>query len=161
MTKSIAIKSAFSCGGKALDYLEHISCKNVVMIRDSHMNEGVCNIVNQIRTYMDSMGVIMGEYDIGGEKISQIQLIGGIQFMSEKKPDMVIAIGSELTIKVAKLMLIFYEYPELANSTIENADTKGKSLRTKLVVISEESEEAEGVNQVNSIKIDSDDLYFE
>ena len=81
--------------------------------------------------------------------------------MSEKKPDMVIAIGSELTIRVAKLMLIFYEYPELADSTIENVDTKGKSLRTKLVVISEESEEAEGVNQVNSIKIDSEDLYFE
>ena len=79
----------------------------------------------------------------------------------KKKPDMVIAIGSELTIKVAKLMLIFYEYPELADSTIENVDTKGKSLRTKLVVISEESEEAEGVNQVNSIKIDSEDLYFE
>ena len=58
-------------------------------------------------------------------------------------------------------MLIFYEYPELADSTIENVDTKGKSLRTKLVVISEESEEAEGVNQVNSIKIDSEDLYFE
>ena len=58
-------------------------------------------------------------------------------------------------------MLIFYEYPELADSTIENVDTRGKSLRTKLVVISEESEEAEGVNQVNSIKIDSEDLYFE
>ena len=110
---------------------------------------------------MDSMGVIMGEYDIGGDKLSQIQLIGGIQFMSEKKPDMVIAIGSELTIKIAKLMLIFYEYPELADSTIENADTKGKSLHTKLVVISGDSEEAEGVNQVNSIKIDSDDLKFE
>lgn len=118
MTKSIAIKSAFSCGGKAWDYLEHISCKNVVLIRDSQMSQGVSNIVSKIRTYMDSMGVIMGEYDIGGDKLSQIQLIGGIQFMSEKKPDMVIAIGSELTIKIAKLMLIFYEYPELADSTI-------------------------------------------
>ena len=155
MTKSIAIKSAFSCGGKAWDYLEHISCKNVVLIRDSQMSQGVSNVVSKIRTYMDSMGVIMGEYDIGGDKLSQIQLIGGIQFMSEKKPDMVIAIGSELTIKIAKLMLIFYEYPELANSTIE------KSLHTKLVVISGDSEEAEGVNQVNSIKIDSDDLKFE
>lgn len=161
MTKSIAIKSAFSCGGKAWDYLEHISCKNVVLIRDSQMSQGVSNIVSKIRTYMDSMGVIMGEYDIGGDKLSQIQLIGGIQFMSEKKPDMVIAIGSELTIKIAKLMLIFYEYPELADNTIENADTKGKSLHTKLVVISGDSEEAEGVNQVNFIKIDSDDLKFE
>ena len=60
MTKSIAIKSAFSCGGKAWDYLEHISCKNVVLIRDSQMSQGVSNIVSKIRTYMDSMGVIMG-----------------------------------------------------------------------------------------------------
>ena len=161
MTKSIAIKSAFSCGGKALNYLEHINCKNVVMIRDSHMSAGVSNIVSQIRAYTDSIGVIMGEYDIAGEKISQTQLISGVKFMSEKKPDMVIAIGSELTIKMAKLMIIFYEYPELADSTIETVDTKGKSLRTKLVVISEESEEAEGVTQVNSIKIDSNDLCFE
>ena len=48
------------------------------------MSQGVSNIVSKIRTYMDSMGVIMGEYDIGGDKLSQIQLIGGIQFMSEK-----------------------------------------------------------------------------
>ena len=161
MTKSIAIKSAFSCGGRAWDYLEHISCKNVVLIRDSQMSKGVGGIVAQIRSYMDSIGVIMGEYDIGGDKLSQLQLIGGIQLMSEKKPDMVIAIGSELTIKAAKLMLIFYEYPEFANSTIETADTKGKSIHTRLVVISEDSEESEGVNQVNSIKVDSEDLRFE
>ena len=73
MTKSIAIKSAFSCGGKAWDYLEHISCKNVVLIRDSQMSQGVSNIVSKIRTYMDSMGVIMGEYDIGGDKLILIQ----------------------------------------------------------------------------------------
>ena len=71
MTKSIAIKSAFSCGGKAWDYLEHISCKNVVLIRDSQMSQGVSNIVSKIRTYMDSMGVIMGEYMI-------IQFLRGI-----------------------------------------------------------------------------------
>ena len=55
-----------------------------LLIRDSQMSQGVSNIVSKIRTYMDSMGVIMGEYDIGGDKLSQIQLIGGIQFMSEK-----------------------------------------------------------------------------
>ena len=49
MTKSIAIKSAFSCGGKAWDYLEHISCKNVVLIRDSQMSQGVSNIVSKIQ----------------------------------------------------------------------------------------------------------------
>ena len=87
--------------------------------------------------------------------------VGALKGLKKQKPDMVIAIGSELTIKIAKLMLIFYEYPELANSTIENADTKGKSLHTRLVVISGDSEEAEGVNQVNFIKIDSDDLKFE
>lgn len=161
MTKSIAIKSAFSCGGKALDYLEHISSQNAVLIRDAGMSEGVSRMVAQIRDYMDSKGVLMGEYDIMGERLSQAQLIGGISFMSEKKPDMVIAIGSEATIKAAKLMLIFYEYPELANSTIDSADTVGKSLHTRLVVIPEASAGATAVNQVNTLKIDSQDLCFD
>ena len=128
MTKSIAIAICpFPAEERHGITWNTSAAKMSVLIRDSQMSQGVSNIVSKIRTYMDSMGVIMGEYDIGGDKLSQIQLIGGIQFMSEKV-DMVIAIGCELTIKIAKLILIFYEYPELANSTIENADTKGKAL---------------------------------
>ena len=161
MTKSIAIKSAFSCGGKAIGYLQQISCKNIVIIRDEQMTEGAFHIISQIRNYMEPKEAVIREYGLTGGKISVPQLMGGIDILRKSKPDMVIALGSQQTIAAAKLMLIIYEYPEFADSTLENADTTDKSLHTKLVVISNASEDAECVNQVNTIKIDSHDLCFE
>lgn len=158
MKKSIEIKSAFSCGGRALDYLKQIHCKNVVIVRDREVEQDTDDILQKMKKDMWEHDVTVAEFSEISSRPVMSEIVSGIAYMKEKKPDMVVAIGSDAAINAAKIMLVLYEYPEIDFNQITETDMAGKSLHTRLVVMPASSESAQEVNQVTTIMIDSQDI---
>ena len=61
-------------------------------------------------------------------------VLAGVQAMREFQPDLVLAMGGGSPIDAAKVMTLFYEYPELTFAAAKEGNLPQKRQRTRLVV---------------------------
>lgn len=153
MKKSVATKAAFSCGGGAVEYIQGIECHRIVLITDQktefnrQMTEKIKNILAakkaEIYCYLESKS----KPDIS-------ELLTGMAFIKEKKPDTIIAVGDDATINAAKIMMLLYEHPDTDLEHMERMDTDKVKLQTKFILVPATAGNATGVSQIGTIMID-------
>lgn len=154
MKQSVLIKSAISCGGGALDYLDKLSMKNAVVIADNR----TVFAQDAVKKIEDILGKKETNYNVKSDMSSKpgfAELLSEAALIKEMNADTVIAVGDDTTINAAKLMLLLYEYPGKSFEDIRRENDIGViKLQTRLVVIAASSGMAEEVNRLGAIMID-------
>ena len=154
MKQSVLIKSAISCGGGALDYLEKLSVKNAVVIADSRtaFAQNAVKKIEDILSKKETNYIVKRDM---GKKPAFAELMSEAALAKEMNADTVIAVGDDTTINAAKLMLLLYEYSGMSFEEIRKEnDRRVIKLQTRLVVIAASSGMAEEVNRLGAIMID-------
>ena len=155
MRRAVSTKSAFSCGGGALNYLQQINCKDVVIIMDNR-SESDRNLATRIESILREKNVEVSVYEEMSAKPDLAKLLVGLAFIKQKMPDTIIAVGDDATINAAKLMMLLYEYPKTDLTHMENEDISSIRIQTKFIVVSSSSENATGISQIGTIMIDDE-----
>lgn len=145
MKTTVRMQSAFTCGGAALEYLEQVMCKKIVMIIDKTFTKEE-EVSQKVAGILEGKAVTMEKLIFSGKEEYEEKIATGVSFLKEKEPDTVIAIGETETIDAAKNMLYLYEAPKEQE---ENA-----KLHTKFIVISSDSMNATAISQINTILVD-------
>lgn len=154
MKQSVLIKSAISCGGGALDYLEKLSMRNAVVIADSRtaFAQNAVKKIEDILSKKETNYIVKCDM---GKKPAFAELMSEAALAKEMNADTVIAVGDDTTINAAKLMLLLYEYSGMSFEEIRKENDRGViKLQTRLVVIAANSGMAEEVNRLGAIMID-------
>lgn len=158
MKQSVLVRSAISCGGGALDYLERLMIRKAVVVADRR-TEFAQNAVEKIEDILKEKGIEYIIKDDMGRKPGIADLIDEVALFKSINADTIIAVGDDTTINIAKLLLLLYEYPGMSFSEIETENDKGAiRLQTRFVVIASNSSMAEEVNRLGTIMIDDTDF---
>lgn len=155
MRRAVATRSAFSCGGGALYYLQQIICKNVVIIVDNKSDADI-KIAGKIESILREKDAEVSIYHEMSVRPDLAELLIGLAFIQQKMPDMIIAVGDDATINAAKLMMLLYEYPQIDLKHMENEDIDSMKLQTKFMVVSSSSENATEISQIGTVMIDDE-----
>lgn len=158
MRKSIAARSAFTCGVKALDYLKQIHCSKVVIVSGKESTD--ISIAQKVHNILQEQRAEISDYAEIGVRPSFQELLSGVSILKSKHPDTLIAVGEEAVINAVKMMMLLYEYPEIDFEHIDDKNTENMKLQTKLIVIPADlaAAEVEEVSQITSIVIDSKEV---
>lgn len=158
MKQSVLVRSAISCGGGALDYLERLMMKKAVVVADRR-TEFARNAVEKIEDILREKGIEYIIKDDIEKKPKITELIDDVALITSINADTIIAVGDDTTINIAKLVLLLYEYPGMSFSEIEKENDKGAiKLQTRFVVIASNSGMAEEISRLGTIMIDDTDL---
>ena len=158
MKQSVLVRSAISCGGGALDYLERLTIKKAVVVADTR-TEFAKNAVEKIEDILREKGIEYIIKDDMDRKVKIAGLLDDVALLESISADTMIAVGDDTTINIAKLLLLLYEYPGMSFSEIEKANDQGAiKLQTRFVVIASNSGMAEEISRLGTIMIDDTDL---
>ena len=155
MRRAVSTKSAFSCGGGALNYLQQINCENVVIIMDNQ-SEADVKLAERIESILREKRAEVSVYQEMSTRPDLTELLVGLAFIKQKMPDTIIAVGDDATINAAKLMMLLYEYPQTDLTHMEKEDISSMRIQTKFIVVSSSSENATGISQIGTIMIDDE-----
>lgn len=155
MRRAVSTKSAFSCGGGALNYLQQINCENVVIIMDNQ-SEADVKLAERIESILREKKAEVSVYQEMSTRPDLTELLVGLAFIKQKMPDTIIAVGDDATINAAKLMMLLYEYPQTDLTHMEKEDISSMRIQTKFIVVSSSSENATGISQIGTIMIDDE-----
>lgn len=83
-------------------------------------------------------------------------VLDGLAFVREQKPDCILAVGGGSSIDAAKVMLLFYEHPELNFDNVFSSDLDALEFRTRLVAVPSTSGTASEVTRVSVITFEQE-----
>ena len=158
MKQSVLVKSAISCGGGALDYLERLMIKKAVVVADRR-TEFARDVVGKIEDILREKGIEYIIKDDTDRKPKIAEMLDGVALLKSINADTMIAVGDDTTINIAKLLLLMYEYPGMSFCEIERENDKGAiKLQTRFVVVASNSGMAEEISRLGAIMIDDADI---
>lgn len=158
MKQSVLVRSAISCGGGALDYLERLMIKKAVVVADRR-TEFARDVVEKIKDILREKGIEYIIKDDTDRKPKITEMLDGVVLLKSVNADTMIAVGDDTTINIAKLLLLMYEYPGMSFSEIERENDKGAiKLQTRFVVVASNSGMAEEISRLGAIMIDDADI---
>lgn len=153
MKKMVFTKTALITGRDALDYLRNIEYKKAVIVTggQSMVRTGVIDRVKAIM-YREACEIVLFSGISKNPTTGQVE--EGVAFFHKEKPDVVLALGGGSAIDAAKVMLLFYEHPEITWDTVFSMSLEDKNLKTKLIAIPSTSGTASEVTQVSVITLE-------
>ncbi|MCD7866048.1 MAG: iron-containing alcohol dehydrogenase [Clostridiales bacterium] len=150
MEKIVLTAGVLITGEHALDYLGTISCKKAVIVTGGSSMERT-GVLDRIREMMKpdlgEPSVYSGISKNPGKK----QVMAGTEFLRREKPDVVIAVGGGSSIDAAKVMVLFYDHPELNFDNVYGMPLEDVRLKTMLVAVPSTSGTASEVTNVSVI----------
>ncbi len=142
-------------GENALEYLSEIGCKKAVIVTggSSMKKTGVLDRATDI---LESAGAEVAIYSGIGKNPTTKMVLDGLAFLNKEKPDCIIAVGGGSSIDAAKVMLIFYEHPELNFDNVFTEDIDKLCFNTKFIAVPSTSGTASEVTKVSVITFEEE-----
>lgn len=153
MQKIVLTKQALVTGENALDYLKTISFKKAVIVTGGHSMERT-GVLDRVKKIMNGEDRRISVYSGISKNPTKTQVLQGTAYLREVKPDVVLAIGGGSSIDAAKVMVLFYEYPELNFENVFTEDLSGKKLKTLFIAVPSTSGTASEVTHVSVITME-------
>lgn len=159
MKKLVFTKDAFVTGEHALDYLKEIKAKQAVIVTggNSMFRTGV---IDRVKGLLEEGGAKVAIYSGISKNPTVAQVEDGLKVLREEKPDTVVAVGGGSPLDAAKVMTLFYDFPELNFSNVLKTDISGLKLKTKFVAIPSTSGTASEVTHVGVITYEEAEYKF-
>lgn len=159
MKKLVFTKEAFVTGEHALDYLKEIEAKRAIIVTggNSMFRTGV---IDKAKSLLEQGGAEVTVYSGISKNPTTAQVKDGVSIFREKKPDTVVAVGGGSPLDAAKVMTLFYDFPELDFSNVLKTDISSLTLKTKFVAIPSTSGTASEVTHVGVITYEEEEYKF-
>ncbi len=157
MKKMYFTKSALVAGTDALNYLSEVDYRKAVIVTggQSMVRTGV---IDRIREIMKKEGCEIALFSGINKNPTTKQVLDGVGFFREEKPDVVLAVGGGSAIDAAKVMALFYEYPQINFDNVFSAALEEKKLQTKFIAIPSTSGTATEVTNVSVITFEEQEF---
>lgn len=157
MNKLVFTKTALVTGTDALNYLEEIEYKKAVIVTggQSMIRTGV---IDKIKGIMQKKGGEIALYGGISKNPATKQVLDGAAFLSQEKPDVVLAVGGGSAIDAAKVMVLFYEHPELNFDNVFTASLENKKLKTIFIAVPSTSGTASEVTHISVITLEDQEF---
>ena len=137
MKKIVLSGKGILTGAGALSYLAQLKGKRAVIVTggSSMLKNGV---IARAEEYLTEAGII--SYVFSGIKKNPAveQIMEGVAYLRQIRPDMIVAIGGGSAMDAAKAMLLFYEFEELNFENVLEKNQKGlipATRRTRLICV--------------------------
>lgn len=150
MKKLVFTKDVFVTGDHALEYLKELDTARAVIVTGgtSMFRTGV---IDKVRGFLEEGGCEVSVYSGISKNPTVTQVLDGLKLFREKNPDTVIAVGGGSPIDAAKVMTLFYDFPELNFDNVFDRDISRLKLKTKFVAVPSTSGTASEVTHVGVI----------
>ena len=121
-------------GEGALEHLKDVRCKKCVLVTGGSSMEKT-GVLDKIRQYMKKDG--SGVYIHSGiaPNPTKEQVDAGVEVMRRELPDLIIAVGGGSAIDAAKLMALFYEFPEISFENVGTATLPTKREKVGFIAV--------------------------
>lgn len=142
-------------GENALEYLKEIDTKKAVIITggSSMKRTGVLDRVTEL---LEETGASVSVYSGVGKNPTTAMVLDGLRFVRDQEPDCILAVGGGSSIDAAKVMLLFYEHPELNFENVFSKDLDTLEFHTKFIAIPSTSGTASEVTRVSVITFEEE-----
>lgn len=144
-------------GENALDYLGTINYTKAVIVTggQSMFKTGV---IDRVKSIMQKDGKTIAVYSGISKNPTTKQVMEGLEFIRNEQPDCILAVGGGSSIDAAKIMLLFYDFPEL---NFENVFEKMPELdnlkaKTQFIAVPSTSGTASEVTKVSVITFEEE-----
>ncbi|MCD7981205.1 MAG: iron-containing alcohol dehydrogenase [Clostridiales bacterium] len=134
MKKMMLTGQALITGENALDYLGTISYEKAVIVTGGSSMERT-GVLRRIREIMKKDHSQMAVYSGISKNPCKAQVLAGCEFLRQEKPDVVLAVGGGSAIDAAKMMVLFYDHPELDFDNVFCLPLDDKKLKTTLIAV--------------------------
>lgn len=137
-------------GENALDYLSTVKFNKAVIVTggQSMIRTGV---IDKVKTIMEKSGGTVSVFSGIAKNPTTTQVLEGLAFLNEEKPDCLLAVGGGSSIDAAKVMLLFYDHPELNFDNVFDADLDSMTMQTQFIAVPSTSGTASEVTKVSVI----------
>ncbi len=150
MNKTVFTKTALVTGTDALYYLQKIKYRKAVIVTggQSMMKTGV---IERVKSLMAKEGCEITVFSGISKNPTTVRILEGAEFLKKERPDAVLAVGGGSAIDAAKVMVLFYEYPELNFENVFTEPLEDKKLKTLLVAVPSTSGTASEVTHISVV----------
>lgn len=137
-------------GEHALDYLEKVHCKKAVIVTggQSMIKTGV---IDRASALLKQGGAEVAVYSGISKNPTTSQVLDGLQFLKKEQPDCLLAVGGGSSIDAAKVMLLFYDHPQLNFENVFETKLDDLVMKTKFIAVPSTSGTASEVTKVSVI----------
>ncbi|MGN0328348.1 MAG: iron-containing alcohol dehydrogenase [Lachnospira sp.] len=146
-------------GEGALEYLGTIDYKKAVIVTggSSMIRTGV---IDKVKSIMEKNGGTVSVFSGIAKNPTKKQVLEGLEFLRKEQPDCLLAVGGGSSIDAAKVMLMFYDFPEFNfDNVIERmAELDNKVQKTKFIAIPSTSGTASEVTKVSVITYEDEEI---
>lgn len=150
MKQMVFNKQALVTGCGSIDYLSTVSYQKAVLITGGSSMQKT-GVLDKIREIMKGTEESVVFYQGVGKNPTTAEVNKGLEFLKGEKPDVVIAVGGGSAIDAAKIMVLFYDHPELNFDNVFSEPLEDKGLHTKFIAIPSTSGTASEVTHVSVI----------
>ena len=137
-------------GEGALSYIKEIPSKRAVIVTGGSSMKRT-GVIDKVTGYLEEQGAEVFCYGGIQKNPTTIQVMEGLAFIKEKQPDTILAVGGGSSIDAAKVMLLFYDFPELNFDNVFKTDLDSLQKKTTFVAVPSTSGTASEVTKVSVI----------
>lgn len=137
-------------GENALDYLGTIEYKKAVIVTggQSMIKTGV---IDKVKGIMKKNGGEVAVFSGIAKNPTTTQVLEGLDFLNKEQPDCLLAVGGGSSIDAAKIMLLFYDYPDLNFDNVFTSKLDQLQMKTKFIAVPSTSGTASEITKVSVI----------
>ncbi|HOO27778.1 MAG TPA: iron-containing alcohol dehydrogenase [Lachnospiraceae bacterium] len=155
MKKLTLTRDMLVTGENSLDYLAEIKCKKAVIITGGQSMKKT-GVLDKVTAIMEGNSVEVSIYSGVGKNPTTKMVLDGLDYVKQKQPDCILAVGGGSSIDAAKVMLIFYEHPEINFDNIFDVNLDELCFTTKFIAVPSTSGTASEVTKVSVITFEEE-----
>ena len=148
-------KDALVTGENALEYLKTLKCKKAVIITGGQSMKKT-GVLDKVTNILNQAGADVAIYSGIGKNPTTHMVLDGLEFVRKEQPDCLLAVGGGSSIDAAKVMLIFYEHPEVNFDNVFSTNLDELEFKTKFVAVPSTSGTASEVTKVSVITFEDE-----
>ena len=148
-------RDALVTGENALSYLKDIQTSNAVIITGGQSMEKT-GVLKKATKYLEQQGAKVSIFSGIGKNPTTKMVLDGLEFVRKEQPDCILAIGGGSAIDAAKIILLFYDHPEVNFTNVFEMDLDALAMKTRFVAVPSTSGTASEVTKVSVITFEEE-----
>lgn len=155
MKKLTLTRDMLVTGESSLEYLKEIHTKKAVIVTGGTSMKRT-GVLDKVAMLLESVGAAVSVYSGIGKNPTTKMVLDGLEFVRAEQPDCILAVGGGSSIDAAKIMLLFYEHPELNFDNVFTTDLDALTFHTQFIAIPSTSGTASEVTKVSVITFEEE-----
>lgn len=155
MKKLTLTRDMLVTGEGALEYLKEIPIRKAVVVTGGSSMKKT-GVLDRVTKCITAGGGSVSIYSGIGKNPTTQMVLDGLAFIKKENPDTILAVGGGSSIDAAKVMLIFYEYPDINFENIFDTNLDDLEFHTKFIAVPSTSGTASEVTKVSVITFETE-----